>query len=45
MLSGLYRQILTEIEARDYDVMDGRISLSGSQKLTLMARRTAGALR
>ena len=45
MLSGLYRQILTEIEARDYDVMEGRISLSGSQKLTLMARRTAGALR
>ena len=45
MLSGLYRQILTEIEARDYDVMDGRISLSGGQKLALMARRTAGALR
>ena len=45
MLSGLYRQILTEIEARDYDVMGGRISLSGGQKLALMARRTAGALR
>jgi phytoene synthase len=45
MLSGLYRQILTEIEARDYDVMGGRIALSGSQKLALMARRTAGALR
>jgi phytoene synthase len=45
MLSGLYRQILAEIEARDYDVMDGRISLSGGQKLALMARRTAGALR
>jgi phytoene synthase len=45
MLSGLYRQILTEIEARDYDVMEGRISLSSGQKLTLMARRTAGALR
>jgi phytoene synthase len=45
MLSGLYRQILTEIEARDYDVMDGRISLSSGQKLALMARRTAGALR
>jgi phytoene synthase len=45
MLSGLYRQILAEIEARDYDVMGGRISLSGGQKLALMARRTAGALR
>jgi phytoene synthase len=45
MLSGLYRQILTEIEARDYDVMGGRISLSGGQKLALMARRTAGAIR
>jgi len=45
MLSGLYRQILTEIEERDYDVMGGRISLSGGQKLALMARRTAGALR
>jgi len=45
MLSGLYRQILREIEHRDYDVMAGRVSLSGAQKLTLMARRTAGALR
>jgi phytoene synthase len=45
MLSGLYRQILREIEARDYDVMSGRISLSGAQKLALMARRTAGAIR
>jgi phytoene synthase len=45
MLSGLYRQILREIEARDYDVMGGRISLSGGQKLALMARRTAGAIR
>ena len=45
MLSGLYRQILREIERRDYDVMGVRISLSGAQKLTLMARRTAGSLR
>jgi phytoene synthase len=45
MLSGLYRQILTEIEERDYDVMAGRVSLSGAQKMSLMARRTAGALR
>jgi phytoene synthase len=44
MLSGLYRQILREIELRDYDVMGERVSLSGAQKLTLMARRT-GALR
>jgi len=45
MLSGMYRQILSEIEARDYDVMGGRISLSGGRKLALMARHTAGALR
>lgn len=45
MLSGLYREILEEIEARDYDVFSGRVALSTPRKLTLMARRTLAALR
>lgn len=45
MLSGLYREILVGIEARDHDVFAGRVSLSTSRKLALMARRSAGALR
>lgn len=44
MLSGLYREILDTIEARDYDVFRGRVSLSTPQKLALMGRRTASAL-
>jgi phytoene synthase len=45
MLAGLYREILTEIEARDHDVFAGRVSLSAPRKLRLMVTRTAGALR
>ena len=45
MLSGLYREILDAIEARDYDVIAGRVSLSTPRKLALMGRRTAVALR
>ena len=45
MLSGLYREILDAIEARDYDVFAGRVSLSSRRKLALMGRRTASALR
>lgn len=45
MLAGLYREILGEIEARDHDVLSGRVSLSAPRKLRLMASRTAGALR
>ena len=45
MLSGLYREILDAIEARDYDVFAGRVSLSTPRKLALMGRRTALALR
>jgi len=45
MLSGLYREILDTIEARDYDVFAGRVSLSTPRKLALMGRRTASALR
>jgi len=45
MLSGLYREILGDIEARDYDVFAGRVSLSTPRKLGLMGRRTAWSLR
>ena len=44
MLAGLYREILAEIEARDYDVFRGRVALSRARKLALMGRRTAAAL-
>ena len=45
MMSGLYREILERIEARDYDVFSERVSLSTSRKLALMGQRTAAALR
>ena len=45
MLSGLYREILERIEARDYDVFSERISLSTPRKLALMGQRSAAALR
>lgn len=44
MLSGLYREILAEIEARDHDVFGGRVSLSTPRKLALMGQRSAAAL-
>lgn len=44
MLSGLYREILDDIEARDGDVFAGRVSLSTPRKLALMGRRTAASL-
>ena len=44
MLSGLYREILVEIERRDYDVFAGRVALSTPRKLALMCRRTASSL-
>jgi phytoene synthase len=44
MLAGLYREILEAIEARDYDVFSGRVSLSTPRKLALMGQRTAAAL-
>lgn len=45
MLSGLYREILSDIEAGGYDVvLDRRVSLSTGRKLGLMAQRSAGAL-
>ena len=45
MLSGLYREILHDIEEIDYDVFSGRVSLSTPRKLGLMGRRTAWSLR
>lgn len=44
MLSGLYREILVEIERRDYDVFSGRVALSTPRKLALMGRRTIASL-
>ncbi len=45
MLSGLYREILADIEAAGFDVvLDRRVSLSTRRKLGLMAQRSAGAL-
>lgn len=44
MLSGLYVEILAAIEARDYDVMHERVSLSTPRKLALMGRRTGATL-
>lgn len=45
MLSGLYREVLGEIEARDHDVFAGRVSLSTPRKLALVLRRSAASLR
>lgn len=45
MLAGLYQEILEAIERRDHDVFSGRVALSPSRKLRLMAGRTIGALR
>lgn len=44
MLSGLYREILTVIEAQDYDVFAGRASLSTPRKLALMGHTTFTSL-
>ena len=44
MLDGLYREILTGIVARDYDVFAGRVSLSTPRKLALMGQSTLSSL-
>lgn len=44
MLGGLYQAILTEIEARDYDVLSERIALSTPRKLVLMGQKTLDTL-
>ena len=44
ILSGLYREILRDIEARDYDVFGGRVALSTSRKLGVMGHQTLTSL-
>lgn len=44
ILSGLYREILKDIEARDYDVFGGRVALSTSRKLGVMGHQTLTSL-
>jgi phytoene synthase len=44
MLAGLYREILHDIEERDYDVFTGRIALSTPRKLALMGQTTLSSL-
>jgi len=45
MLGGLYKEILYEIEARDYDVFGERIALSTTRKLALMSQKTFETIR
>ena len=44
MLSGLYREILVRIEARDYDVFGERVRLSTARKVALMAHSAVAGL-
>jgi 15-cis-phytoene synthase len=44
MLGSLYRAILDEIEARDYDVLSERVTLSTPRKLALMGHSTITTL-
>lgn len=44
ILAGLYREILEEIEARDYDVFGERVALSTGRKLTVMGQKTLTSL-
>jgi 15-cis-phytoene synthase len=44
ILSGLYREILKDIEARDYDVFAGRVALSTGRKLSVMGHQTLTSL-
>ena len=44
MLGGLYRAILTEIRARDFDVFGERVALSTPRKLALMGQTTFDTL-
>jgi phytoene synthase len=38
VLQGVYAEILKRIEARDYDVLNERVSLSGREKMTSIAK-------
>jgi phytoene synthase len=44
MLAGLYREILNDIEDRDYDVFGERVALSTPRKLALMGQTTFASL-
>ena len=44
MLGGLYQAILSEIEARDFDVLSERVALSTPRKLALMGQKTLDTL-
>ena len=44
ILAGLYREILTSIEARDYDVFGERVALSTGRKLSVMGHETLASL-
>jgi len=44
MLAGLYREILNDIEDRDYDVFGERVALSTPRKLALMGQTTFATL-
>jgi phytoene synthase len=44
MLGGLYKAILHEIQARDYDVFGERVALSTPRKLALMGQKTLDTL-
>ncbi|MBI4570824.1 MAG: phytoene/squalene synthase family protein [Chloroflexi bacterium] len=43
VLQGVYAELLQRIEARDYDVLSERVSLSGREKLTAIGKLWAGA--
>jgi phytoene/squalene synthetase len=44
VLQGVYAEILDRIEAREYDVLSARVSLSGREKLTAIGRLWLGAV-
>ena len=44
ILAGLYREILKDIEARDYDVFGERVALSTGRKLSVMGHQTLTSL-
>ncbi len=44
ILAGLYREILTSIESRDYDVFGERVALSTGRKLSVMGHETLASL-
>ena len=43
VLQGVYFELLKRIEARNYDVLSGRVRLSGPEKFAAIGRLWAGA--